>query len=69
MPDEKRKFLIGEVRKRKKLTQLDCAKHYNVSLTTYNYWENNFGSIPASRAKDIVDFLSDGELTLDDIYF
>lgn len=69
MPDEKRQFLIGEIRKRKGLTQLQCAEHYKVSLTTFNYWENNFGTLPASRAREIVDFLSDGELTLDDIYF
>lgn len=66
---KERKYYISEIRKRKGLTQLDCAKHYNVSLTTYNTWEKNFGSIPCSKAKEIVDFLSDGALTLDDIYF
>ena len=63
------KLEIGEVRKRKKLTQKDVADHFGVSLTTYNGWENNFGKLPVTKAKEIIDYLSDKTLTLDDIIF
>lgn len=63
------KLEIGEVRKRKKLTQKDVADHFGVSLTTYNGWEKNFGKLPVTKAKEIIDYLSDKTLTLDDIIF
>ena len=69
MQGEKRRYKIGEIRRRKGLTQKEVADYYGVSLTTYNKWENFFGDLPATRAREIVDFLSDGSMTLDDIDF
>ncbi len=69
MRDEKRRYKIGEIRRRKGLTQKEVADKYGVSLTTYNKWENYFGDLPVTRAMEIVAFLSDDSMTLDDIDF
>lgn len=65
--ETERKFYISELRKRKGLTQDDMAKMLEISRTTYNFWERNFKKLPVSKANYIVKFLSDGELTLDNI--
>lgn len=69
MDEPKRRFKIGELRKRKKLTQKEVASKFGVSLTTYNKWENSFGDLPARKAKEIVGFLTDDTMTLDDVDF
>lgn len=69
MNEEKRRFKIGELRRRKGLTQKEVAEIFGVSLTTYNKWENYFGELPVRKAKELVCFLSDNKLTLDDVDF
>ena len=69
MNETKRRFTIGELRRRKGLTQREVAKIFGVSLTTYNKWENSFGELPIRKANDLLCFLSDGKLTLDDVDF
>ena len=67
--EDKKTFYISELRKRKGLTQKDVADKFGVSLTTYNTWENSFGRLPVTKAKELVSYLTDDSLTLDDVCF
>ena len=69
MDDKRQKLKLSEIRQRKKLTQREVADKFGVSLTTYNTWENNFGRLPIIRAKEIVSYLSDNKMTIDDIIY
>lgn len=63
---EKQRYSLRELRARHNLTQGDMAKKIGISLTTYNYWENNFGNLSVNKANMVASILG---VTLDEIFF
>ena len=57
---------LKELRARKNLTQGDMAEALDVSIQTYNFWENNFPKISIEKATRVASVLG---VTLDDIFF
>lgn len=60
------KYTLKELRARKNLTQVETAEAMGVSTTTYNFWENNTGSIKMSNAIKLAELF---EVEIGDIFF
>lgn len=60
------KFKLKELRARYDLTQEQIAEKLRISTTTYSSWENNFGMVRLSKAKEIADLFN---VRIDDIFF
>ena len=57
---------LKELRARKNLTQVDMAERLDISVQTYNFWENNFQKLSIEKATKVATVL---DVTLDDIFF
>lgn len=59
-------YHMKELRAKNGWSQKEVAKMLNVSVQTYNAWENDFGCVKIKKANDIAKLFN---VTLDDIFF
>ncbi len=63
---EEMHYSLKELRAKKNWSQKDVADELNVSVQSYNAWENDFGCVKIKMANKIARLFS---VTLDDIFF
>lgn len=60
------KYSVKELRARVNKTQKEVAQDLNISVQTYNEWENNLGKVKLSNAQKLANYFG---VKLDDFLF